>query len=228
VVTVIGSVALSGCGATRAPTVASVQGTPISSAMLAHWTRIKRIEMQSAPALRSTGTPTELERKALAFLITADWLEAEAAARGVVVSATEVNATYHELASGPTGQAFVSSLKRRGMSRADELLELRLDNLTHKLEVKIVAGGGGVSPAGIARYYHSHAGLFRAPGHKPQTLATATPAIRQTLVRAGQDERLSAFIAEYRRRWKLRTSCQPGYVVRECRNGPPLPGAPTK
>jgi parvulin-like peptidyl-prolyl isomerase len=318
VVAVSGSTALSECGATKAPAVASVQGTAISRASLAHRTRIKRIELQSSPKLKSISSLAQAERKALMFLITADWLQAEAAAQGVVVSPSEVNTTYQGLLSGPTGQAFASSLKRRGLSRADELLELRLETLSQKLQNRIATGYGGVSVAQLSRYYRAHrrefiqppsrrvllivtstpqaaqsakrelqrgdtpaavalrfsidptsrsagglatfsrgtanptldraifrattgsligpvevssAGSFyvfkvlsSAPGG-PESLSQATPTIHQTLQQAGQQQQFHAFVAAYRQRWKQRTDCQPGYIIAECRNGPPLPAS---
>jgi len=227
IVALLGALALSGCGATNAQPVASVQGTAISRVALEHWTRIKRIEAESSPKSKSTSSPAQLRRNALVFLITADWLQAEAATKGVVASPSEVNATYHGLVSGPNGPAFLSSLKRRGMSQADELLELRLDNLTTKLENKIGLGDS-VSAAEIAAYYHAHTSEFQPHGHRRQTLATAAPAIREALLAAERQRQVAGFAAPYRQRWKLRTTCQSGYLVPECRNGPPLPASPTK
>ena len=108
--------ALSGCGSTSAPAVASVQGAAISRAALVHWTRIKRIELQSSAAPKSALSAVQLQRKALAFLITADWLQAEAAAQHLGVSPSEVNATYQQLVTGPNGQAAtcrVAACRRR-------------------------------------------------------------------------------------------------------------------
>jgi hypothetical protein len=190
----------------------------------------KRRRLLSPQALRARCAQVyvELRHKALAFLITAGWLQAEAAAQGIVVSASEVNATYRELVNGPAGGTFATKLRRRGMSTADELLQLRLEKLAQKLRAKIGAGITGVSSARIAAYYHAHASQFRVPGHGHQTLAAAAPAIRQTLVQAAQERRFNAFIPGYRVRWKQRTTCQPGYVIPECRNGPRLPAAPTE
>jgi hypothetical protein len=221
------SMSLSGCGAATAPTVARVQDMTISRTALAHWTRIKHIELQSSPKRASTLSPLQVERKALVFLITADWLQAEAAAQGVVAAPSEVNATYKGLVSGPIGPSFVASLKRRGMSRSDELLELRLDNLSQKLETRIAAGHNGVSAAQIAAYYHTHTREFQGRDRSSQTLAAATPVIRQTLLQLGQQRLVRAFLASYRRRWKQRTNCRAGYIVPECGNGPPLPAAPS-
>jgi hypothetical protein len=123
----------------------------------------------------------QLRDGALAFLITADWLQAEAAAQGVSVSPSEVDAGYRQLLNGPAGPSFARRLRRAGMTRADELLQVRIERLAQKLRTKIGAG-------------------------RPQLV--------------------SAFIAAYRKRWKQRTTCQPGYIVAECRNGPTLPASP--
>jgi hypothetical protein len=90
-----------------------------------------------------------------------------------------------ELLGSLAGQAFASSMTRRGMSSADEKLQLRSEKLAGKLRDKSMAG----SPTG-----------------RPQ--------------------RFSAFLAAFRLRWKQRTTCQPGYVIAECRNGPPLSASP--
>jgi hypothetical protein len=177
------SLALCGCGAEHPSGVASVQSTTISRAALAHWTEIKRRETQGSARPGSRTSPAELQRRALVFLITADWLQAEASAQGIEVSPSEVDTTYRELLRGPMGQSFARSLRSRGIFRTDELLLLRLQQLSNKLQAKITAG---------------HDSLWAA-------------------------RRVAAFAAAYRRRWKRRTSCEPGYVIAECRNGPPLP-----
>jgi hypothetical protein len=157
-----------------------MQGTTISRVALAHWTRIKRLELQSAPASTSSLSPAQLERKALVFLITADWLQAEARAEGIDLPSSGVEATYRHLVNGPSGQSFASGLRSRGIARADELLVLTLQELSNKLRAKVGAG----------------------------------------------HDRLKAFVAAFRHRWKQRTSCRPGYIVPECRNGPALPSSP--
>jgi hypothetical protein len=215
VLALVGPIVLPGCGTTGSAGVASVQDRIIFRSALSRWTAIKRAELQSSSALAST--PGSVQRTALAFLITADWLEGEAAAQGVKVSASEVDANYRQLLNSPDGQAFESSLKRRGMSGADELFELRLVKLSLKLRAKIAGGYDRVSASQIAAYYRTHRGQFPR-----ESLNAATPAIRQALLQAGGQARVSAFIAAYRDRWKQRTTCQPGYVIAECRDGPPL------
>jgi hypothetical protein len=219
------SIVLGACGAAGTSEVASVQGAAISRAALAHWTQIKRLEANGSSGARPTASPVQLQRKALVFLITADWLQAEAKARGVDVSASEVDTTFRELLNGPTGQSFAISLRNRGISSADELLLIRLQQLSNKLQAKIAAGDAGISAARIAAYYRAHTRQLRGPSHRRQTLRAATPAIRRALLESERERQVATFAVAYRQRWKLRTSCQPGYIIPECRNGPPLPSS---
>jgi foldase protein PrsA len=336
--------------------VATVQGRPISQALLAHWISVESAQAhgsstevpvpepptysrcvaaagaaqsQSASPRRASTqelrrqcaqTYARLRKKALAFLITADWLQGEAAAQGISVSASEVYARYEQQLNGPAGQVVATRLKRDGMSPNDELLELRLEMLGQRLAAKIAAGYEAVSAARIAAYHRVHPRQFvsqpsrrvflvvtrtidatrsakrelehgvvpasvarrfstdptvpstggmttfsrgaanptleravfdaplrtlvgpvavpavgfylfkvlsSTPGRR-ETLLESTPAIRQILLQAGRQQQVNAFIAVYRQRWKRRTICRPGYVIAECRNGPPLTALPAK
>jgi hypothetical protein len=101
---------------------------------------------------RCAGIYSQLEDKALAFLITAKWIEGEAAARGVRVSPADVEATYDQLRSGPAGHTFTANLRSQGMSKADELLQLRLESLSRGLGSKFAGPNGTLSPAKVAAY----------------------------------------------------------------------------
>jgi SurA N-terminal domain len=182
------SMAVSGCGATKAPAIANVQGNAISQRTLEHWSAIKRAEARSSPTPTSA-SPEEIRKKALAFLITAAWLQGEAAARGISVSSTEVDAIYRRLLGGNAGQAFAATMRQRGMSSADEQFQLRIAQLAFKLEREVTSG--------------------------PQHISAAQ-----------RRQQISAFVAAYRQRWKQRTTCRSGYVIAECRNGPPLSESP--
>jgi hypothetical protein len=174
---------IAGCGASGDATVATVQGRAIKKSMLSHWTNIKRVELKGSSRSSKERRP---ERAALAFLITAEWLEAESAVQGVRVPDAEVKMTYRHLLEGPSGGLFASSLRRRGLSEGDELLLLRLGALATRLRSKIGAS-------------------------------------RRTPLPAAALRRIGAFQIAYRERWKQRTSCRPGYVIAECREGPRLP-----
>jgi hypothetical protein len=179
-----GTALLLGCGGSETSAVATVQGRTISKSALSHWASIRHAELQvtSRPGdLKASA----LEPAALAFLITAEWLEGEAGVQGVHLSDADLDASYRRLLNGPNGQALAASLKRRGMSKADELRLLRLSALAAKLRSKVAASG-------------------------------------QVPLSAQARRRIGAFQAAYRERWKQRTICRPGYVIAECRGGPPL------
>jgi hypothetical protein len=211
------SIALSGCGPSGAPAVASVQGVAISQGALAHRMDVENARLQGASTripvpdppryarctaaadaaqarlkrhrpiskrllgMRCARVYIQLREKALAFLVTAEWLQGEAAAQGISVSRSEVDASYRQLLDGPAGQTFASRLKQSDMTSTDELLQLRIEKLSLKLRAKLAA----------------------AP-RRP----------------------LGAFVAAYRRRWRQRTTCRPEYLIAECSNGPPLPTVP--
>jgi hypothetical protein len=217
----VASLLLLACGSpTRVAVVASVQGSQISQATLAHWVRITQAEQQSAasPARQSA---VQVQQSALAFLITAKWLEGEAAAEGISVSAAQVSATYQQLLSGLAGNSFANTLRQRGMSAADEQFQLRLSQLSVKLRTKIESAVSGASPAQVAQYFHTHSAQFRG-----QTLERARATIGQTLLEDARRQRLDAFTSAFRARWKQRTACFAGYVIAECRNSPALPASP--
>jgi hypothetical protein len=216
-VTLVGGLLLLGCGSSSAPSVATVQGTAISRAALSHWTRIKRAELQRSPGSKASSA----QKKALAFLITADWLQAESRAQGIQIPSSDVEATYRRLVSGAAGHSFASSLRDRGLSRSDELLLLRLQGLSSKLQAKVAAGSRSVSATQIAAYYSAHRSEFRGRRHM-RSLSAVRAAIRSTLVEAGRRRRVATFAAAFRKRWKQRTICRRGYIVPECRNGPAL------
>jgi foldase protein PrsA len=53
-----------------------------------------------------------------------------------------------------------------------------------------------------------------------QTLAEATPQIRQQLSATGQQKALQAFVKDFEKKWKDRTDCRKGYIVQACENAP--------
>jgi hypothetical protein len=101
---------------------------------------------------RCANVYAQLKDKALAFLITAKWIEGEAAARGVRVSPADAEATYTQLLNGPTGSTFAANRRRADMSKADELLQLRLEELSRGLSSKFAGPNGTVSPTKVAAY----------------------------------------------------------------------------
>ncbi len=61
-----------------------------------------------------------------------------------------------------------------------------------------------------------------------QTLAQATPTIKQLLASENQQKALDRFVKNFRSEWKEKTDCREGYATQDCKNGPkatPTPAA---
>jgi foldase protein PrsA len=53
-----------------------------------------------------------------------------------------------------------------------------------------------------------------------QTLAQATPTIKQVLTQQAQQKAVSDFSETYRKKWTKVTDCRKGYTIQGCKNGP--------
>lgn len=61
-----------------------------------------------------------------------------------------------------------------------------------------------------------------------QSLAQATPSIRQILINQNQQKALDAFIKGFRKKWVDKTVCRAGFINQDCKNAPkPKAGAST-
>jgi parvulin-like peptidyl-prolyl isomerase len=81
--------------------------------------------------------------------------------------------------------------------------------------------GGPVAVPSAGTFY-----VFRVLGttaHHLKPVREVAGRIRQTLIGSQQQRAYEALVAGWLRRWKQRTSCRRGYVIAECRGGPPLP-----
>jgi foldase protein PrsA len=63
---------------------------------------------------------------------------------------------------------------------------------------------------------------------KSQSLDQAKATIKQTLVSQNQQKALTAFVDDFKKRWREKTECRDGYTTSDCKNGPkptPTPSA---
>jgi foldase protein PrsA len=60
-----------------------------------------------------------------------------------------------------------------------------------------------------------------------QTLAQASATIKQTLASQNQQKALDAFVKDFTKRWKAKTTCSDGYKTTDCKNGPKATPTPT-
>jgi foldase protein PrsA len=77
--------------------------------------------------------------------------------------------------------------------------------------------------------------VTKATKASQQSLAEATPTIKQLLASENQQKALQTFVTQFRKDWREKTECREGYATPDCKNGPkatPTPaagaqGAPT-
>ncbi|HEV3321786.1 MAG TPA: SurA N-terminal domain-containing protein [Solirubrobacteraceae bacterium] len=171
----------SGAPATQASvgeTVATVERTPITKASFEHWTSVTAAVSHSKS--HSRAARAALKNQVLGFLITSQWVLAEAAHMGIHVSEAEVRQRLHQITVKQYPKA--SQLKRYlasiGETEADLLMRVKVELLEAKISQHVTAG----------------------------KTATTEPHLL-----------LSDFQKSFETRWRARTSCQPGYVVEDCR-----------
>jgi foldase protein PrsA len=99
------------------------------------------------------------------FLVTADWLQGEAADQGVKVTAAEVAAALKTIEAQrfPTPAQLQQFLASSGETNADLLYRVRIDTLSNKLRTKVTSAKVTVTPAEISAYYNKNISQFSKP-----------------------------------------------------------------
>jgi len=106
-----------------------------------------------------------LRDQVMSFLISADWIQQEAAQQGVKLSDAEVKKQFEDTKkqSFPKEEDFQKFLKSSGMSQEDILFRVKLDALSNKLREKVTKGKDKVSQAQIQQYYDKNKARFAQP-----------------------------------------------------------------
>ncbi len=99
------------------------------------------------------------------FLVTADWLQGEAADQGVKVTAAEVEAMLKKIEAQrfPTPSQLAQFLASSGETNADLLYRVRIDTLSNKLRQKVTGAKVTITPADISAYYQKNIAQFGTP-----------------------------------------------------------------
>jgi foldase protein PrsA len=99
------------------------------------------------------------------FLITADWLQGEAADQGVKVTDAEVAKMLKTIVAQrfPNPAQLQQFLASSGETNADLLFRVRIDTLSNKLRAKVTGAKVALTPADISAYYTKHASQFSKP-----------------------------------------------------------------
>ena len=106
-----------------------------------------------------------LRDQVMQFLISAQWIEGEAADEGIKVSDADVNKRFQQTKkqSFPKEADYQKFLKQSGMTQADILFRVRLDALSTKIRDKVTKGQSKVTDAQITSYYNKNRKRFAQP-----------------------------------------------------------------
>lgn len=106
-----------------------------------------------------------LRDQVMQFLISAEWIEAEADERGIEASDREVDRMFDEQKrqSFPSDAEYRQFLQASGQSEADLKFRVRLDVLSNKIREEIVKGKGNASNAEVRNFYNRNRSQFGQP-----------------------------------------------------------------
>jgi foldase protein PrsA len=106
-----------------------------------------------------------LLQEVLGFLVSATWVEGEAAALGVKVSDKEAKKRFEQIRQQqfPKASEFEKFLANSGQTVSDLLLRVKGNLLAQKIQQKIVKSKSKVSQAEIQKYYNEHKQRFEVP-----------------------------------------------------------------
>lgn len=106
-----------------------------------------------------------LKGEVMQFLIQAEWVQQEAEDRGVEVTDASVRKSFEDQKKQafPTDKAYNEFIKSSGMSEADILYRVRLNQLQEKLTQKVTEDAAKVTDADIQEYYDKNKRRFAQP-----------------------------------------------------------------
>jgi foldase protein PrsA len=106
-----------------------------------------------------------LRDQVMQFLISAQWIQGEAADQGVKVTDADVNKRFQQTKtqSFPKEADYQKFLKQSGMTQNDILFRVKLDALSSKIRDKVTKGQGKVTQAQITTYYNKNKKRFAQP-----------------------------------------------------------------
>lgn len=170
--------------------VARVGSYKVTKQMVDHWAAIvSRSPSSEEDTQTSHRSPRE---RALAFLISTQWIRAELDRRGGNVSSEAVEKRLkEEKAALVSPGEYDAMLKEARKTTADVVLEIRRELAAKKLRTLLEQDVPAVSQAQVRAYYWSHRGRFRHPERRyfqiVEGLATRQVALR-AMRKVAQDQ----------------------------------------
>src|SRR5215217_3342181 len=106
-----------------------------------------------------------LRQQVMQFLISAEWIQQEADARGIKAEDKEVRKEFEDQKkqSFPKDKDYQEFLKTSGQTESDLLFRVKLDVLSNQVRQKIVQGKDKVSDQEITDYYNKNKSRFATP-----------------------------------------------------------------
>jgi foldase protein PrsA len=106
-----------------------------------------------------------LKSEVMLFLIQAEWVEQEAAERGVEVSDASVKKSFEDQKKQafPTDKAYNEFIKTSGMTEEDILFRVKLNELQQKLTQKVTEDAVKITDEDIQEYYEKNKRRFAQP-----------------------------------------------------------------
>jgi len=154
-----------------------------------------------------------LAEEVMQFLLSGQWYLDQGAREHVTVSAAEVQQALHS--SFPKTTGLTQFLNSNGLSRSDLEFEARAALVAQKLSARHSGPTPTISSTQIASYYNANRSQI---GN--ETLAQATPAIRQLLIAQAQAPTFDAWLSKVQSYFRPRTTCAQGYrIAYYCRRG---------
>src|SRR3954464_4794953 len=134
-----------------------------------------------------------LRDQVMQFLISADWIQKEAADQGVKVTDAEIQKQFQQTKkqSFPKEADYQRFLKQSGMTQDDVVFRVKLDKLSTKLREKVTKGKTAVTPAQISAYYNKNKQRFAQPERRDLRIVLtkdkAKAAAARAAIASGQD-----------------------------------------
>src|SRR5215213_8894713 len=106
-----------------------------------------------------------LKREVMQFLIQGEWVQQEAAKRGVEVKPAELKKALEDQKKQvfPNDKQYQQFLKTSGMTEADVLFRVKLNELQQRLTQKVTEDAKKVSDEDVSTYYDKHKKNFAQP-----------------------------------------------------------------
>jgi len=106
-----------------------------------------------------------LKREVMQFLIQGEWVQQEAAARGVKIKDSELQKALEDQKKQvfPNDKQYQQFLKTSGMTEQDVLFRVKLNELQQRLTQKVTQDAKNVSDADIQAYYEKNKKRFAQP-----------------------------------------------------------------